>query len=51
LWGDEPPDSDALRAHIYLLRQQLDKPFKDAMLHTVYGIGFKLVLPQDKADE
>ena len=47
LWGDEPPDSDALRAHIYLLRQQLDKPFSDAMLHTVYGIGFKLVLSKD----
>ena len=50
LWGDEPPDSDALRAHIYLLRQQLDKPFKDAMLQTVYGIGFKLMLPQEQAD-
>ena len=50
LWGDDPPDSDALRAHIYLLRQQLDKPFKDAMLQTVYGIGFKLMLPQEQAD-
>lgn len=46
LWGDDPPDSDALRAHIYLLRQQLDKPFTGAMLHTVYGIGFKLVVPE-----
>jgi DNA-binding response OmpR family regulator len=42
LWGDDPPDSDALRAHIYLLRQQLDKPFDDAMLQTVHGVGFKL---------
>jgi len=43
LWGDDPPDSDALRAHIYLLRQQLDKPFSFSMLHTVHGVGFKLV--------
>ena len=43
LWGDDPPDSDALRAHIYLLRQQLDKPFAFNMLQTVHGVGFKLV--------
>ncbi len=43
LWGDDPPDSDALRAHIYLLRQQLDKPFTFSMLHTVHGVGFKLM--------
>jgi len=43
LWGEDPPDSDALRAHIYLLRQQLDKPFTFSMLHTVHGVGFKLM--------
>ena len=43
LWGEDPPDSDALRAHIYLLRQQLDKPFTFSMLYTVHGVGFKLV--------
>lgn len=42
LWGDEPPDSDALRSHLYLLRQSLDKPFATPMLTTVHGIGFKL---------
>lgn len=42
LWGDDPPDSDTLRAHIYLLRQQVDKPFGWAMLQTVHGVGFKL---------
>jgi DNA-binding response OmpR family regulator len=40
--SDDPPDSDTLRAHIYLLRQQLDKPFGWAMLQTVHGVGFKL---------
>lgn len=45
LWPDEPPDSDTLKSHIYLLRQQLDKPFASAMLHTVHGVGFVLKIP------
>lgn len=42
LWHGEPPDSDALRAHIYQLRQKLDKPFAIPMLATVHGVGFRL---------
>ncbi len=42
IWGDEPPTSDTLRSHLYLLRQQLDKPFATPMLVTVHGVGFKL---------
>ncbi len=42
LWGDDPPQSDPLRSHLYLLRQALDKPFAHSMLHTVHGVGFKL---------
>lgn len=42
LWGDDPPQSDPLRSHLYLLRQVLDKPFATAMLKTVHGVGFKL---------
>ena len=43
VWGDDRPDSDALRTHIHALRQALDKPFPFAMLRTVPGIGFHLV--------
>jgi len=43
LWGDDPPDSDALRSHVHLLRQVLDKPFDKPMLETVHGVGFRLV--------
>ena len=43
LWGDDRPDSDALRTHIHALRQALDRPFAFPMLRTVPGIGFKLV--------
>lgn len=42
IWGDDLPDSDALRSHIYTLRQVLDKPFATEMLKTIHGIGFKL---------
>ena len=42
LWADEPPDSDALRSHIYSLRAALDKPFETAMLKTITNLGFKL---------
>jgi DNA-binding response OmpR family regulator len=42
LWGDEPPDSDALRTHLYQLRQKLDRPFERPLLITVHGVGFRL---------
>lgn len=44
VWGDDVPDSDVVRSHIYTLRQALDKPFDTAMLKTLHGIGFKLVV-------
>ena len=43
LWDDDPPESDPLRTHLYLLRQALDKPFAKPMLETVHGVGFRLV--------
>lgn len=43
VWGDNPPDSDALRTHIHTLRQALDKPFPHPMLLTLPGTGFRLV--------
>jgi len=42
LWGDEPTESDALRSHIYQLRNMLDKPFDYPMIKTMHGIGFVL---------
>lgn len=44
LWGDQPPESDALKSHIYTLRKVLDKPFDKPLLKTVMNIGFKLEL-------
>jgi DNA-binding response OmpR family regulator len=42
IWGDTPPDSDALRSHVYSLRAALDKPFETPMLVTLPGLGYRL---------
>lgn len=47
IWGEETPDSDALRSHLYNLRKTIDKPFQQQLLHTVPGVGYKLCQPQD----
>ncbi|OAL76789.1 response regulator transcription factor [Acinetobacter sp. ANC 4779] len=44
LWGDEEPESDALRSHIYNLRKTVDKPFAQKLIHTVSGVGLKVSL-------
>ncbi|MBT1063673.1 response regulator transcription factor [Bowmanella sp. Y26] len=49
IWQDEPTDSDALRSHIYQLRQRLDKPFEQPLLHTQHQIGFSLEIPHAAA--
>jgi DNA-binding response OmpR family regulator len=47
IWGDNPPDSDALRTHIHALRQAMDRPFVSPMLRTFPGNGYRL----EKKDE
>ena len=42
LWGDEPPQSGALRTHIHDLRQQIDKNFRSGLIKTMHGIGWSL---------
>jgi DNA-binding response OmpR family regulator len=42
LWGDDPPDADVLRAHIYALRTAIDKHFPMKLLHTIHGTGSRL---------
>jgi DNA-binding response OmpR family regulator len=51
LWGDHPPNSDALKSHIYVLRKVLDKPFDKPLLKTVMNMGFKLELPDESDSE
>ncbi|WP_333911962.1 response regulator transcription factor [Vibrio coralliirubri] len=42
VWGDESPSSDALRSHIYGLRNALDKGFEHSRLETIHGQGYRL---------
>jgi DNA-binding response OmpR family regulator len=47
VWGDDPPESDALRTHIHTLRRVLDKPFPQPMLLTLPGTGYRLTAPDE----
>ena len=42
LWADEPPDGDALRSHLYKLRQAIDRPFDRPLIHTVHRVGYRI---------
>lgn len=45
VWGDSPPDSDALRAHVHVLRSAIDAATEPPLLHTLRGIGYRLAAP------
>lgn len=45
VWGDELPDSDALRVHIHSLRGAIDKPFDTKLIQTRHGIGYYIADP------
>lgn len=42
LWADERPDGDALRSHLYKLRQAIDRPFDRPLIHTVHRFGYRI---------
>ena len=42
VWGDELPDSNSLKVHMFHLRKAVNSPFPTALLHTVPGHGFVL---------
>ncbi|WP_315389967.1 response regulator transcription factor [uncultured Stenotrophomonas sp.] len=45
LWGDEPPDGDLLRSHVYELRRSVDGPFPHKLIHTLPRVGYRLGAP------
>ena len=42
VWGDNPPQSDSLKIHIYALREAIDKPFNSSMIKTIRGVGYRI---------
>lgn len=52
LWGDDPPDGDMLRSHVYELRRSVDGPFPVKLIQTLPRTGYRLAVPHGaKGDE
>lgn len=49
VWGDLPPDSDALRVHMHTLRAAIDQPGRPPLIHTLRGIGYQIRDPDAPA--
>ncbi len=45
VWGDAPPDSDALRSHMHTVRTAVDGPGEAPLIHTLRGIGYRVTPP------
>ena len=46
VWGDAPPDSDALRSHMHTLRAAVDGAGERPLVHNLRGIGYRIA-PSD----
>ncbi|ANW25514.1 two-component system response regulator [Vibrio coralliilyticus] len=42
VWGDEQPDSNSLKVHMFNLRKVVDSDFDIKLIHTIVGRGFAL---------
>ena len=42
VWGEDPPDGDMLRSHVYELRRSVDGPFPVKLVHTLPRVGYRL---------
>lgn len=49
IWGDRPPDSDALKAHLHVLRGAIEAPAETPLLRTLRGVGYQLADPDAAA--
>ena len=45
LWAEDVPSSEVLRAHVYRLRREVDRPFPRPLIRTVHGVGYALAPP------
>lgn len=43
LWGDNLPDSDLLRSHVYDLRKAIDGPHENKLIQTVPKVGYRII--------
>jgi DNA-binding response OmpR family regulator len=50
LWGEQPPDGDMLRSHMYELRKAIDGPFTVKLLQTIARVGYRLATLDESHD-
>ncbi len=50
LWGDDPPEGDMLRSHVYELRRSVDLPFAVKLIHTLPRVGYRLAETTESTD-
>ena len=50
LWGEDPPDGDLLRSHIYELRRAVDGPFERKLVQTLPRVGYRLAAVSTVSD-
>jgi DNA-binding response OmpR family regulator len=49
LWGDNPPEKELLRSHVYELRKSVDGAFASKLIHTVPKLGYRIAALETKA--
>jgi DNA-binding response OmpR family regulator len=42
LWGEAGGDIATLHTHLSVMRSVIDRPFKEQLLHTVHGFGYRI---------
>jgi len=42
VWGDDQPDSNSLKVHMFKLRKVVDSEYENKLIHTLVGRGFVL---------
>ena len=42
IWADDPPESNALKSHMYTLRKALEQASGRVLLHTISNVGYQL---------
>ena len=47
LWGDDPPDGDMLRSHIYDLRRSVDGGQPTRLIHTLSRVGYRIAVARN----
>lgn len=47
LWGDQRPDRDVLRSHIYELRKRVDGSATQKLVHTLPRLGYRIAVPDN----